>query len=125
MVSGIPTASGYEERIRFPEIEVVERGASEEGLIANIPEGHWLNGWDVNVIAVRQTNVKRHIKSHPHAVSYDYRLQLHARPAYTKIQEFLIRVRQEGEHDVIVGRRYGAFVQLQNNVRPFNSQTAL
>lgn len=76
MVSGIPTASGYEERIRFPEIEVVERGASEEGLVANVPEGHWINGWDVNVIAVRQIHVKRHIKSHPHAVSYCYKLRL-------------------------------------------------
>jgi len=69
MVSGIPTASGYEERIQFEEMEVVERGASEEGLLVNVPEGHYINGWDVNVCTVREIVLKRHIKSHPHAVS--------------------------------------------------------
>jgi len=72
MVSGIPTASGYEERIRFEEMEVVERGASEEGLLVNVPEGHYINSWDVNVCTVREIAVKRHIKSHPHAVSLTY-----------------------------------------------------
>ncbi|GAM90919.1 hypothetical protein ANO11243_089660 [Dothideomycetidae sp. 11243] len=58
MVSGIPTASGYEERIRFSEMEVVDRGAQEQGLIANIPQGHQLNGWDVNVAAQFLLRVK-------------------------------------------------------------------
>lgn len=70
MVSGIPTASGYEERIRFSEMEVVDRGAQEQGLLVNVPEGHSLNGWDVNVAGVRTTSIKRNIRYHQHAVRY-------------------------------------------------------
>lgn len=69
MVSGVPTASGYEERIQFSEMEVVERGANEGGLLVNMPEGHAINNWDVNVAAVRVTSVKRTVRYHPHAVS--------------------------------------------------------
>ena len=69
MVSGIPTASGYEERIRFSEMEVVERGANEQGLLVNMPEGKEINGWDVNVAGVRTTSVKRTVRYHTHAVS--------------------------------------------------------
>ena len=68
MVSGIPTASGYEERIRFSELEVVDRGANEQGLLVNEPEGHSINGWDVNVAGVRTTSVKRTVRYHQHAV---------------------------------------------------------
>lgn len=70
MVSGIPTASGYEERIRFSEMEIVERGASENGLVVNVPSGHEINGWDVNVAGVRTMSVKKHVRYHTHAVSY-------------------------------------------------------
>ncbi|KKY14102.1 putative px domain protein [Phaeomoniella chlamydospora] len=59
MVSGIPTASGYEERIRFAELEVVDRGANEQGLLVNMPEGNMINGWAINVAGVRTTSVKR------------------------------------------------------------------
>lgn len=69
MVSGIPTASGYEERIRFSEMEVVDRGAQEQGLMANMPNGEQLNGWHVNVAAVRTITSKRHVRHHTHAVS--------------------------------------------------------
>jgi hypothetical protein len=69
MVSGIPTASGYEERIRFSELEVVDRGANEQGLLVNAPEGHAINGWDINVAGVRTTSVKRTVRYHQHAVS--------------------------------------------------------
>lgn len=69
MVSGIPTASGYEERIRFSEMEVVDRGAQEQGLLVNVPEGQFINGWDVNVAGVRTTSIKRNIRYHQHAVS--------------------------------------------------------
>ena len=69
MVSGIPTASGYEERIRFSELEVVDRAANEQGLFVNEPEGQLINGWDVNVAAVRTTSVKRTVRYHQHAVS--------------------------------------------------------
>lgn len=69
MVSGIPTASGYEERIRFSEMEVVDRGANDQGLTFNTPHGHEINGWDVNVAGVRTTSVKRHVRYHTHAVS--------------------------------------------------------
>ena len=70
MVSGIPTASGYEERIRFSEIEVVDRGANEQGLLVNEPEGHSINGWDINVAGVRTTAVKRTVRHHLHAVGH-------------------------------------------------------
>lgn len=69
MVSGIPTASGYEERIRFSELEVVDAGAIEHGVLSTMPEGHYLHGWDVNIAAVRTTKVKRNIRYHKHAVS--------------------------------------------------------
>jgi hypothetical protein len=68
MVSGIPTASGYEERIRFAEMEIVDRQANENGLTMNAPSGHLINGWDVNVAGVRTTSVKRHLRYHTHAV---------------------------------------------------------
>lgn len=77
MVSGIPTASGYEERIRFSEMEVVDRGANEEGLLKNEPEGHSINGWDINVAGVRTTSVKRTVRYHTHAVS---RLRIYLEP---------------------------------------------
>lgn len=76
MVSGIPTASGYEERIRFSEMEVVDRGANEQGLLVNMPEGHLINGWDVNVAGVRTTSVKRTVRYHQHAVSCSFLLLL-------------------------------------------------
>jgi hypothetical protein len=69
MASGIPTASGYEERIGFSELEVVDRAANEQGLLVNMPDGHSINGWDVNVAAVRTTTIKRTIRYHQHAVS--------------------------------------------------------
>ncbi|PGH09677.1 hypothetical protein AJ79_05643 [Helicocarpus griseus UAMH5409] len=97
MVSGIPTASGYEERIRFSEMEVVDRGANEQGLLVNIPEGHFINGWDVNVASVRTTLVKRTVRYHQHA-------------------EFILRVRQQGKPDRYVGRRFGEFAKLHKRL---------
>lgn len=70
MVSGIPTASGYEERIRFSELEVVDAGAIDHGVLSTLPEGHYMNGWDVNLAGVRTTMVKRNIRYHKHAVSH-------------------------------------------------------
>ncbi|KAI9701989.1 MAG: hypothetical protein M1836_001333 [Candelina mexicana] len=98
MVSGIPTASGYEERIRFSEMEVVDRGANEQGLLVNTPEGHEINGWDVNVAGVRTTSVKRNVRYHTHA-------------------EFVLRVKQSGKPDIFVGRRYGEFSKLHRKLR--------
>ena len=98
MVSGIPTASGYEERIRFSEMEVVERGANEEGLLKNEPEGHSINGWDVNVAGVRTISIKRTVRYHTHA-------------------EFIIRVKREGEPELFIGRRYGDFARLHKRLR--------
>jgi len=69
MVSGIPTSSGYEERIRFSEMAVVDSGAIEHGLLSTLPEGNYINGWDVNVAGVGTTSVKRNIRYHKHAVS--------------------------------------------------------
>lgn len=98
MVSGVPTASGYEERIRFAEMEIVDRGANEKGLTMNAPRGHSINGWDVNVAGVRTTSVKRHLRYHTHA-------------------EYLIRVKQGDGKDIYIGRRYADFVQLHKRIR--------
>lgn len=98
MVSGIPTASGYEERIRFSEIEVVERGANEQGLVANAPAGHVLNGWDVNVAGVRSTAVRKHIKKHDQP-------------------EYLIRVKELGNDEIYVARNYDDFKRLHKRLR--------
>lgn len=98
MVSGIPTASGYEERINFSEIEVVDRDANEQGLLVNIPDGQDINGWDINVAGVRTTSVKRTVRHHIHA-------------------EFLIRVKDKDKPEVFVGRRYGDFVKMHKQLR--------
>lgn len=98
MVSGIPTASGYEERIRFAEMELVDRGANEQGLVVNVPEGREINGWDVNVAGVRTTSVKRTVRYHQHA-------------------EFLLRVKRRNGKEIYVGRRYGEFAQLHRKLR--------
>lgn len=98
MVSGIPTASGYEERIRFSELEVVDAGAIDSGVMSTIPEGHYMNGWDVNVAGVRTTSVKRNIRYHKHA-------------------EFILRVKKKNELEFFVGRRYGDFKRLHNKLR--------
>ncbi|KAF1832940.1 hypothetical protein BDW02DRAFT_580817 [Decorospora gaudefroyi] len=98
MVSGIPTASGYEERIRFAEMEIVDRQANENGLTMNEPSGHFINGWDVNVAGVRTTSVKRHVRYHTHA-------------------EYILRVKREGNKDFFIGRRYADFVELHKRIR--------
>ncbi|KAL4901297.1 hypothetical protein BDW74DRAFT_170238 [Aspergillus multicolor] len=98
MVSGIPTASGYEERIQFSEMEVVDRGANEKGLLVNMPEGNAINGWDINVAGVRVTSVRRTVRHHKHA-------------------EFIIRVRRNGQPDFYVARRFGEFVKLQKRLQ--------
>ena len=98
MVSGIPTASGYEERIRFSEMEVVDRGANEQGLVANMPEGQAINGWDVNVAGVRTVTVKKKMRKSHHA-------------------EFLIRAKDKDKPERFVGRRYGDFVRLLKQLR--------
>jgi hypothetical protein len=119
MVSGIPTASGYEERIRFSEMEIVERGANENGLTINAPSGHSINGWDVNVAGVRTTSVKKHVRYHTHAVSArrDTRRKYGVYNLTTTSQEYLIRVKRDGTGDFYVGRRYTDFVQLHKQIR--------
>lgn len=98
MVSGVPTASGYEERIRFSELEVVDAGAIDHGVMQTLPEGHYVNGWDVNVAGVRTTSVKRNIRYHKHA-------------------EFILRVKRKNELEFFVGRRYGDFARLHKRLR--------
>jgi hypothetical protein len=98
MVSGIPTASGYEERIRFSEMEVVDRGANEQGLVVNLPEGNMINGWDVNVAGVRTVSVKRHVRRHQHA-------------------EFLLRVKHGDQSPYYVSRRFGDFAKMHKRLR--------
>ncbi|KAF2724939.1 hypothetical protein K431DRAFT_281407 [Polychaeton citri CBS 116435] len=98
MVSGIPTASGYEERIRFAEMEVVDRGANEQGLVVNVPQGHEINGWDINVAGVRKKREKRHVRHHHHA-------------------EYLLRVKQKDRADIYIGRRFGDFARMHKRLR--------
>ncbi|KAG8419780.1 hypothetical protein J3458_004621 [Metarhizium acridum] len=98
MVSGIPTSSGFEERIRFSEIEIVDSNAIETGLVHSIPEGNYINGWDVNVAGVRVMTVKGRIRQHKHA-------------------EFLLRIKQKGELEHFVGRRYGDFSRLHKRLK--------
>ncbi|KAI1810263.1 succinate flavoprotein subunit [Poronia punctata] len=98
MVSGIPTASGFEERIRFAEMEIVDRNAIDTGVLNTLPEGNFVNGWDVNVAGVRTTSVKRNIRHHKHA-------------------EFLLRVKRKGEVEHFVGRRYRDFAVLHKKLR--------
>jgi hypothetical protein len=79
MNSGIPTASGYEERVGFEEIEAAggaDRAAHEGGLLINVPEGNWINGWDVNIASVRQISVKRTVRHHIHAVRRIFRARV-------------------------------------------------
>ncbi|KAH8733077.1 hypothetical protein GQ44DRAFT_601285 [Phaeosphaeriaceae sp. PMI808] len=98
MVSGVPTASGYEERIRFAEMEIVDRQANEKGLTMNAPSGHFINGWDVNIAGVRTTSVKKRLRYHTHA-------------------EYIIRVKQGEDKDHYIGRRYADFIQLHKRIR--------
>ncbi|CAM1506551.1 Fc.00g061920.m01.CDS01 [Cosmosporella sp. VM-42] len=98
MVSGIGTSSGFEERIRFSEIDIVDSNAIETGVMHTLPEGNYINGWDVNVAGVRVTSVKRTIRYHKHA-------------------EFLLRVKKRGELEYFVGRRYSDFSKLHKRLR--------
>ncbi|KAI1430024.1 hypothetical protein F5Y12DRAFT_781622 [Xylaria sp. FL1777] len=59
MVSGVPTASGFEERIRFAEMEIVDRNAIDTGMLNTMPEGNFVNGWDVNVAGEFLLRVKK------------------------------------------------------------------
>ncbi|KAK7745469.1 hypothetical protein SLS53_002967 [Cytospora paraplurivora] len=98
MVSGIPTSSGFEERIRFSELEVVDRDAIDTGVLNTQPEGNLINGWDVNMAGVRVVKVKGNIRSHKHA-------------------EFLLRVKPKGGKEYFIGRRYGDFSRLHKGLR--------
>lgn len=98
MVSGIGTSSGFEERIRFSELEIVDSNAIETGVMHTMPEGNYINGWDVNVAGVRVTSEKRTIRHHKHA-------------------EFLLRIKKKGELEHFVGRRYSDFSKLHKRVR--------
>lgn len=98
MVSGIPTSSGFEERIRFSELEFVDANAIDKGVLTSIPEGNYFNGWDVNVAAVRIVSEKRNIRYHKHA-------------------EFILRVKRKGELEYFVARRYGDFACLHKEIR--------
>ncbi|SPN97095.1 probable membrane coat complex Retromer, subunit VPS5/SNX1, Sorting nexins, and related PX domain-containing proteins [Cephalotrichum gorgonifer] len=98
MVSGIGTSSGFEERIRFSEIELVDSNAIDTGVMHSLPEGNYFNGWDVNVAAVHMVSVKRNIRYHQHA-------------------EFVLRVKRKGGTEYFVARRYGDFHKLHHQLR--------
>jgi len=98
MVSGIPTASGFEERIRFSEIEIVDANAIDTGVQYNLPEGNYISGWDINVAGVRVTTTKGKLRHHKHA-------------------EFILRIKRKGELEHFVARRYGDFSRLHRRLR--------
>uniref|UniRef100_A0A8H7NA32 PX domain-containing protein n=1 Tax=Bionectria ochroleuca TaxID=29856 RepID=A0A8H7NA32_BIOOC len=98
MVSGIRTSSGFEERIRFSELEIVDANAIDTGVQFNIPEGNYINGWDVNVSGVRVTTVRGILRSQKHA-------------------EFILRIKKKGELEHFVTRRYGDFHRLHRRLR--------
>jgi hypothetical protein len=52
----------------------VDAGAIDHGVLNSMPEGHYSNGWDVNVAGVRTTSVKRNIRYHKHAVGLPLRI---------------------------------------------------
>jgi hypothetical protein len=115
MVSGVRTASGFEERIRFAEMEIIDRDAIETGMLHTMPEGNYVNGWDVNVAGVRITSVKKRIRSHKHAASTQVARQ--TIPSTNLRQEFLLRVKRKGELEHFIGRRYGDFSRLHKQLR--------
>jgi hypothetical protein len=119
MVSGIPTSSGFEERIRFSELEIVDANAIDTGVLSTLPEGNYLNGWDVNVAGVRIITVKRKLRHHKHAVSFVLRsMGVGCYPAnYQREKEFLLRVRRKNAPEHYVGRRYGDFARLHKRLR--------
>lgn len=88
MNSGIPTASGYEERIRFSEMEVVDRGAQENGLIANTPHGHFINGWDVNVAGVRVHTTKKRFNRKDTEGEYIIRIKAGESPEHYVVRRY-------------------------------------
>lgn len=98
MVSGIGTSSGFEERIRFSEIEIVDSNAIDTGVMHTLPEGNYINGWDVNVAGVRVTSAKRTIRKHKHA-------------------EFILRVKKRSELEYFIGRRYSDFAKLHRQLQ--------
>lgn len=117
MVSGIPTASGYEERIRFSELEVVESGPQDHGVLHTLPEGNFIHGWDVNVAAVGIKSIKRNIRYHKHAVSALKSAIYNYLSCSSNHQEFILKVRKKGGADWYVGRRYGDFARLHKRLR--------
>lgn len=52
MVFGIGMVFGFEEWIRFLEIEIVDSNVIDMGVMYIFFEGNYINGWDVNVVGV-------------------------------------------------------------------------
>jgi hypothetical protein len=119
MVSGVPTSSGFEERIRFSELEIVDANAIDTGVLSTLPEGNYINGWDVNVAGVRIITAKRKIRHHKHAVSSHRRDNSCRRwlADFGGMKEFLLRVRRKNAPEHYVGRRYGDFARLYKRLR--------
>lgn len=122
MVSGVPTSSGFEERIRFSELEIVDANAIETGVLSSMPEGNYLNGWDVNIAGVRITTARRNIRQHKHAVGFPWLAWVPISGGSSSAnegekQEFLLRVKRKGGMEQYIGRRYGDFAKLHKNLR--------
>jgi hypothetical protein len=120
VVSGVRTSSGFEERIRFSEIELVDSHAIDTGVMHTLPEGNYFNGWDVNVAAVRIIKERRTVTFHKHAVSGQRRTlgsMVGTNRAHNTSQEFILRVKRKGENEHFVVRRYSDFRHLHKSIR--------
>lgn len=62
MVFGVLIFFGFEERIWFLELEIVDVNVIEMGVLLLMFEGNYLNGWDVNIVGVRIMMVWRNIR---------------------------------------------------------------
>lgn len=100
MVSGIRTSSGFEERIRFTELEIVDRDAIDTGVLHTTPEGNYINGWDVNLAGVRTVSVKRNIRYHKHAVGLNASYSLNNR-LLTVLRNFCSVLRRRASRNTL------------------------
>ncbi|CCG81519.1 PX domain protein [Taphrina deformans PYCC 5710] len=90
--------AGQEESITVDEAE--RRSAeSVKNLDINVTEGHFINGFDVNVAGVRTMQKSHKMRRREHH------------------SEFLVRTKRKGMGDIDVARRYGAFKKLHTNLR--------
>ncbi|KAK9468472.1 hypothetical protein V1512DRAFT_259568 [Lipomyces arxii] len=112
MSSGIRTASGREKGVQVDDVDlgttttgltnqiapaVPKTDDKERFMLENAPDGHPINGFEINVVGVRVVQEKKRIGKHSHL-------------------EFLVRTRQTGRSDIYVSRRYAEFRDLHQHL---------